>query len=154
MKMFAAGAAVLLAATIATPFSAAWSDDAPMGVDAIAKRQELMKSVGRATKAAGDMVKGEKPWDQAVAEDAMDTLIEVGTTFPSLFPDDSKTGHDTEAAPAIWEQTAEFDAKAAALAEDAEAAKMAAANGLDAFKPAFGKTARNCRDCHEQFRVK
>lgn len=154
MKMFAAGAAVLLAATIAMPLSSAWSDEAPSGVDAIAKRQELMKSVGGATKAAGEMVKGAKPWDQAAAEDAMQTLINAGTTFPSLFPADSKTGHDTEAAPAIWEQTAAFEAKAASLVKDAEAAKMAAANGLDAFKPAFGKTAGNCRDCHEQFRVK
>lgn len=153
MKTFAAGLALLIGATFAIPATTAWSAE-PTGTDAIAKRQELMKSAGRAAKTSGDMVKGAKPWDQAAAEDAMQTLITVGTEFPGLFPDDSKTGHDTEAAPAIWENKADFEAHAASLAADAEAAKTAAASGLDAFKPAFGKTASNCGGCHEIYRTK
>ncbi|MGX1306059.1 cytochrome c556 [Amorphus suaedae] len=153
MRTLAIGLAVALGASFALSTTASWSQQAPTGMAAIEKRQELMKSAGRATKAAGQMVKGETAWDAAAAEAAMQTLVDVGTQFPTLFPDDSKTGGKTEAAPAIWEDKADFEAHAASLATDAEAAKMAAAGGLDAFKPAFGKAAGNCRSCHEKFRT-
>jgi len=155
MRRMAIGLAVALGASFALSTTASWSQqpDTPTGTAAIEKRQELMKSAGRATKAAGQMVKGETAWDAAAAAAAMQTLVDVGTQFPTLFPDDSKTGGKTEAAPAIWEDKADFEAHAASLATDAEAAKMAAAGGLDAFKPAFGKAAGNCRSCHEKFRT-
>lgn len=151
MKTLAFGLAMAMGIGCLLPLAPAAADE-PTGTDAIAERQDLMKSVGRATKAAGDMVKGAQPWDQAKAEEAMQTLIEAGTRFPSLFPEDSKTGHDTEAKAAIWDNFAEFEQISASLAEDAEAAKAAAANGLEAFQPAFGAAARNCRTCHEDFR--
>ncbi|WP_018698182.1 c-type cytochrome [Amorphus coralli] len=153
MKTLALGVAAIIGAVALLPSTPAWTQDQLTGEAAIEKRQDLMKSAGRATKAAGQMVKGETDWDAAKASEAMQTLAEVGTTFPTLFPDDSKTGHDTEAAPAIWEKMDDFKALAASFAADAEAASAAAAEGLDAFKPAFGKVAGNCRDCHQQFRT-
>lgn len=152
MKRLAFGFAAVIGAAILLPSTPAWTQDGLTGEAAIEKRQELMKSAGQATKTAGQMVKGETEWDAAKAKEAMQTLVNVGTTFPTLFPEDSKTGHETEAAPAIWEKTDEFKAIAAKLADDAEGAMAAADQGLDAFKPAFGKAAGNCRDCHQQFR--
>lgn len=155
MRSVAIGLAVVLGASFALSTTASWSQqpDPLTGMAAIEKRQELMKSAGRATKAAGQMVKGETAWDADAAAAAMQTLVDVGTEFPTLFPDDSKTGGDTEAAPAIWDDKSDFEAHSASLAEDAGAAKTAAAGGLDAFKPAFGKAASNCRSCHEKFRT-
>ena len=154
MRTIAVGLALALGATFALS-TTGWSQqpEALTGTAAIEKRQELMKSAGRATKAASQMVKGETAWDADAAAAAMQTLVDVGTQFPTLFPADSKTGNDTEAAAAIWDNPAEFEAIAATFAEDAKAAKLAAGNGLDAFKPAFGKAASNCRACHEKFRT-
>ena len=42
--------------------------------------------------------------------------------MPALFPDDSKTGGDTAALPAIWENKSDFDARFAAFGKDAAAA--------------------------------
>ena len=43
-----------------------------------------------------------------------------------LFPDSSKTGGDTAALPAIWENKADFDAKLAKFSADAKAARAEA----------------------------
>jgi cytochrome c556 len=123
------------------------------GQDAIAQRKELMKQVGAATKASGEMVKGEKPYDAKAAEGHMATIAKNWPAVAKLFPDGSKTGGDTTAAPKIWESRADFEAKGAKLAKDAEAATKAAAQGPDAFKAAFGDVAKNCKGCHEVYRI-
>ncbi len=123
------------------------------GQDAIAQRKELMKQVGAATKVSGEMVKGEKPYDAKAAAEAMTTIARNWQAITKLFPDNSKMGGETTAAPKIWEARADFDAKGAAMAKDAEAASKAAAQGPDAFKAAFGAVAKNCKGCHEVYRI-
>jgi cytochrome c556 len=71
--------------------------------------------------------------------------------FPSLFPPGSETG-DTKASAKIWEDMAGFEAAAAKLVTDAKAAEAVAADGLDAFKTAFGAVGANCGGCHEAYR--
>ena len=126
---------------------------AAVAADPIAERQELMKTVGRSTKTAAEMVQGKTPYDAAAAKAAMTAIAEAAKTFPTLFPAGSETGGETEASPKIWEAKADFDAHAAKLAATAAAAAAAADGGLDAFKPAFGATAANCKGCHETYRI-
>src|SRR3990172_7028171 len=45
--------------------------------------------------------------------------------LPKLFPDDSKTGGDTEALPAIWENKKDFEERFLKLADAAKAAETA-----------------------------
>lgn len=143
MKLFVSAAclATLLVATAAY-------------ADAISDRQKLMKGIGGATKTAGEMVQGKTPWDAAAAKAAMATISANAKAFPTLFPEGSETGGDTEASPKIWQDSAGFQELAAKLASTAEAAGNAADDGLDAFKPAFGAMAANCKACHEDYRLK
>jgi cytochrome c556 len=122
--------------------------------DAIAKRKEIMKAVGGATKAAGQMVKGEAPFDAAKAKAGMDTIATGWSEFAKNFPKGSETGGETTAAPKIWADFTDFDSKGKKMAADAAKAAAAAAQGPDAFKAAFGEVTKSCKGCHEAYRVK
>jgi cytochrome c556 len=124
-----------------------------VGQDVIAQRKELMKGVGGAAKASTQMVKGEKPYDAKEAETAMTTIAKNWATFVKLFPENSKAGGETTAAPKIWESMNDFSAKGDKLAADATAAATVAGKGPDAFKAAFGEVVKNCKGCHELYRI-
>jgi cytochrome c556 len=121
--------------------------------DPIAARKGLMKNMGAVTKTGGQMVKGEVPYDQAKAQEIIATYIDVAGKMPDLFPDNSKTGGETTAAPKIWDDNAGFKAGFAKLSTEATAAK-AAVKDADSFKASFGGLTKNCGGCHETYRVK
>ena len=126
---------------------------ASAALNPIETRKNLMKSVGASAKAAGDMVKGEVPYDAARAQLAMRTMYGTAVAFPHLLPDDSKTGGETEASPRIWENKADFNAKMEKFARDAWAAIGPAGQGLDGLKAAFQTVSANCKGCHETYRI-
>ena len=94
--------------------------------DTINARQGLMKKSGAAAKTAGAMAKGQAPFDLTKTKEILATFANDAGKMPTLFPDCSKTGDKSTAAPAIWDNRADFDA---AIAKD-------------------------CGSCHERFRVK
>jgi cytochrome c556 len=120
--------------------------------DPILARQLLMKANNAASKVAFEMVKGTTPFDAAKAAEAMKTIASDMEAFPTLFPEGSDQG-DTKASPAIWENMDDFKALAAKLGADATTAAGAAANGLDAFKEAFGAVGGDCGACHKKYRM-
>ena len=61
------------------------------------------------------MMRGLAPFDAAKVDAAFAQWADTAQKFPGLFPDNSKTGQNTRAAPKIWMTRADFDAKAAAL---------------------------------------
>ena len=120
------------------------------GADAIKARRELMKENGDATKAVVAMLKG-APFDAAAVQKALKTYQNAAEKMPGLFPPDSQTG-DTHALPAVWTDTADFDARFKKLGADS----AAAATTIDAanFKPKILAVLKNCQDCHETYRAK
>ncbi|MGE0563845.1 MAG: cytochrome c [Pseudolabrys sp.] len=145
MKLSLIAAAAAVAALTATSVVAQQ--------DPIAARKALMKEVGGATRTASQMVKGEAPFDLAKAKASLAVYQSAAAKMPDLFPATSKSGGETTAAPAIWDNMADFKAKFAKFAADAKAAD-AATKDLDSFKAAFGNVAKNCGGCHETYRVK
>ena len=83
---------------------------AAIAQDAIAKRKELMKAVGGATKASSQMVKGEAPFDAAKAKASMDTIAGGWAEFAKLFPKGTESGGETTVVGAsarrVWRQEA------------------------------------------------
>lgn len=122
-------------------------------VDAIATRKSVMKGVGDQTKVGGAMAKGEAPYDQAKAQAMFTTYVEASDKMPNLFPDNSKTGGETAALPAIWEKMDDVKARFAKLGADAKAA-LASVKDLDSFKATFSAITKNCGGCHETYRAK
>ena len=126
---------------------------AAQNVAVIKERQAAMKAVGKSAKTAGEMLKGAVPFDAATAAGLFATMNDSAQKFDGLFPEDSKTGEKTEAAPAIWEKPDEFKAKLAKFDGDITAAIAAKPADLDAFKAAFQAVGANCKGCHQEFRV-
>jgi cytochrome c556 len=119
--------------------------------DPIAARQALMKSNGTQFGIAKDMSEGKRPFDLAAAKKTFATFEEAGEKAKPLFPENSKTGGDTEALPAIWQNKADFEAKLTKFAADAKAAAAATTN-LDTFKVQFAEVRKNCGGCHQTYR--
>ena len=121
--------------------------------DPIAARKALMKNVGAVTKTGSQMVKGEVPYDQTKAQEVFTTYVDAAGKMPALFPDNSKTGGETAALPAVWTNKDDFTAKFTKFGADAKAAQPGVKD-LDSFKAAFGGVTKNCGGCHETYRAK
>ena len=121
----------------------------------IEDRKAKMKEVGKNTGILGKMVKGATPFDGEAALAAYIAMGEAGTGFGELFPEDSKTGGKTTASPKIWEDPEGFKAKGQEFGQALSAAIQAGVpDNLDALKATFGNVAKNCKACHEVYRIK
>jgi len=121
--------------------------------DTIKQRQTLMKRSGDEAKAGAAMVRGASPYDAAKVKEIFDAFQDKADKLPTLFPDCSKTGGDTHAAPAIWTQADDFKAKITKFAADVKTA-VDGTKDLDTFKVNFPMVAKNCGGCHENYRTK
>jgi cytochrome c556 len=121
--------------------------------DPIAQRREAMKGVGAATRTGTQMVKGDVPFDLGKAKEVLQTYAKAADTVHTYFPENSKTGGETTAAPKIWENQADFRKRFDDWAADIKKAS-AQTKDLDSFKEAFGTVTRACGSCHETYRLK
>jgi len=121
--------------------------------DPIAARRAIMKEVGAQTKTGSGMAKGEVPYDQTKAQAMFATYVDASGKMPTLFPENSKTGGDTAALPAIWANKPDFEARFQKFGADAKAA-ASAVKDADSFKTAFTGVTKNCGGCHENYRAK
>ena len=121
--------------------------------DPIAARKALMKANGQGAGALAKMLKGEAPFDPAVAKKAFASFEDAAAKMPNLFPDNSKIGGETAASPKIWENMADVKARFVKLGNDSKAAD-ASVKDLDSLKVAFSQLGKNCNDCHELYRLK
>jgi cytochrome c556 len=119
----------------------------------IAQRKELMKGMGEQARLGNQMMRGQAPFDLAKAQAIFATFTSVPGKMVTLFPEDSKTGGDTEASPKIWEDMEGFKKRFASFETEAKAAQ-ATLKDEDTFRVAFGNVSRNCGACHENFRIK
>lgn len=113
------------------------------------QREALMKDNGAQATVAGKMAQGATPFDAAVAKAAMEKIAANAAATPALFPPGSES---SDALPAIWENFADFEAKSMALKTAADAAAVAADQGLEAFGPAFAAVGQACGACHQVYR--
>ena len=139
---------VLVILALATAATAVSSQEDP-----IAKRKAIYKSFGQASRDPGGMLKGDTPFDLAKVQAALRTFQEGSQQLPNLFPENSKTGGDTAALPAIWEDKPRFNAMLAKFGADSQTA-LASIKDEASFKTEFPKVLRDCGGCHEAFRAK
>ncbi len=112
-----------------------------------------MKANNDGARVAIQMSRGQVPFDAAKVDAVFQQWADTAAKLPGLFPDNSKTGSNTHAAPKIWQAKADFDAKAAAFGKavaDTRASAKASADGLKAAIPVVGK---GCDNCHADYRL-
>ena len=113
----------------------------------------LESNVGDAAKVIGGMLKGERPYDADAFMGAIEVFQDASLEFGELFPPGTETGMGTEAAPAIWEDRAGFDAVLFEWQDAIAAAIDANPESLDEAKPVAGPVFKSCKNCHDSYRI-
>ena len=117
-------------------------------------RVAMMKGFGGALGQLGPIAKGEKPFDAAAVNAAIEALNANAMKYDvaALFP--AGSGEGTDALPAIWENLADFEAKVVKF--KADVAGIAANPPADqaALGAALGVIGGNCGACHQTYRAK
>jgi cytochrome c556 len=134
-----------------------------LGVGAVAAQQDLvnqgqtvMKANGKSAGSLAAMVKGDKPYDQATVDTALNQLEDTAKKLPTMFPESTKgmkPEGDFSASSKIWEDKASFDADIANFSKAVADAK-AKVKDLDTLKASMPAIGKSCGACHETFRVK
>lgn len=118
-----------------------------------ADRESTMKKIGGSLGALSAIAKGEKPYDAEVVKTSLTTVSESIKVFPTYFPEGSEQASE-EASPKIWENKADFEARAAKLGADADALLAELPADQAAVGVALGTLGKNCAACHENYRLK
>ncbi len=142
---------LMLAALVATGAAFTATAVSAQNVEVIKERKALLKEMGKATKDPGDMLKGAVPFDLAAVKAALAKYQENAPKIAKRFPDDSKTGGETEALPALWENKDDVMQRFEKLAADAKAAEGAITDEFT-FMDEFPKVVGNCGSCHKKYR--
>jgi cytochrome c556 len=119
-------------------------------LEVIKQRREVMRTIAKASVVNFKMSKGETPFDLATVQSNLKTMQAEISKFKDLFPEDSKTGGDTDADASIWTARAEFNK---ALDNYVAAARTAASAIKDAasLKSEYPKLVKNgCGGCHKE----
>ena len=121
--------------------------------DPIAQRQDIMSDTREALKPLVGMARGEVAFDAQTVSDSLAVFAHTADRAPSLFPEGSERGGDTEAKATIWSDrdgfNARFDDFSAAVA-DARAADI---QSLEALQPRLQAVLKTCKGCHDDYRV-
>lgn len=159
--LLAAASAQLFAADAPAPASdkpAAAPGGPSPAKQAIGVRKASFTLIGNSFKGIGDTLSGKAEYNAADIEKRAKRVAFLSEFLTDAFPEVSNVGEpDTKARVEIWTQKAEFDKKlkdfqehAATLAKVASTEKTAS----DAFKAAAGAVAKDCKGCHEDFKIK
>jgi cytochrome c556 len=121
--------------------------------DPIAARMALMKGNNDNATVVVQMVKGQAEFDAGKVDAAFAQWAETAQKLPGLFPDNSKTGQKTRAAPKIWMTKADFDAKAAEFAKVVAGNRDKAKASLVGLRATVPVVADACDNCHKDYRL-
>ncbi|MBK4214885.1 cytochrome c [Paracoccus caeni] len=141
----------ILSASLAIPLPL-FAQDAD---DAIEARHGYMKMLSIEMGKLSGMAKGEIEYDEAAAQAAANNLAALSNyDLPSLFVEGSSSDDngDSDALPAIWQNTEDFGAKFAGFREAAAAAPAAVTGGQGNIGAALQTLGGACKDCHDDYR--
>jgi cytochrome c556 len=122
---------------------------AAQNLDAIKQRRDVMRAIAKAGSVPFKMSKGEAPFDLATVQAGLKAYQEEGAKLKNLFPEDSKTGGNTDASPKIWTARSEFNAAVDGFVANAKAV-AAAIKDEATFKTEYVKAVRSCGACHKE----
>lgn len=142
---------VLVISAIAVGVTAAMAQQ-----DVVKARKDLMTDNAKQFFGVlGKIQRGHDAYDQAKVDAAFTALTEDAKKYAAAFASDAMpaTPSDYDASPKIWQNKADFDAKAANLAK-AIAENRNVPKDLDTLKVAYRNVGASCNACHEVYRVK
>ncbi|PQJ84729.1 MULTISPECIES: c-type cytochrome [Aliivibrio] len=122
---------------------------------AIKYRQAAFTMIAGNVSEMGDMVKGKTEWSDVIFAKRANQLSQL-TLMPldAFYVEGSDKGK-TNALPEVWKNFPDFEARLAQFQEDAAAlASISGKGDKAAIRKAFGKTVKNCKACHTDYKAK
>ena len=154
---FAVIAAIFFSASTLS-FHAGAQQAAPSGRQAIEVRKAAFALIGNSFKPIGDTLQGKIPYNQAEVQKRAARIALLADWVGEAFPDASNTGlPDTKAKPEVWSDRATFDKQLNEFREHAATLARVSAietSASDAFKAAAAAVAKDCKGCHDAFKLK
>lgn len=123
--------------------------------DAVETRHGLMLQMASDVGKMGAMIKGDAPYDAAVAAKAAAATAAVASVISmEQFPAGSETGKspDSFAKPELWATPDDFLAKLGEMNKAAEALKTVAATDPESMKAGVMALGKACAACHTTYR--
>lgn len=117
-------------------------------LEAIQTRREAMRSIARSGTPPFQMLRGNAPFDLARVKAGLQTFQQEGAKLRNLFPDDSKTGGNTDASPKIWTARSDFDRAIDTFIGIARNAEEKITDE-STFKAEYPQVAASCGGCHK-----
>ena len=126
--------------------------------DFVSARVALMKANAKSVFGdLGKIVKGTRPYDQAVVDAALAQLQDASSKIGSLYPASTKglkaPNDEYSGSVKIWDNKPDFESRAANLAQVVTDNK-GKINDLESLKAAYPSLEGACTSCHEIYRVK
>lgn len=118
--------------------------------EAVKTWMQTMSSIGKHTKVLGNMYKGTLEFDAAEARRAAKAIARQSAKIPSQF-EAPASDPKSEALPVIWDDFADFSAKADELRQAAAAAAEQIRTRAD-LRAALGQIGGACQTCHQTYR--
>ena len=118
-------------------------------LDAIKQRRGVMKTIATAGTEPFKMMKGEARFELDKVHAGLKAFQNEAAKLKTLFPDDAKTGGDSDASLKIWQARAEFETAIDTFISVAKTAANAI-NDEATFKEEYPKVARSCGGCHKE----
>lgn len=126
----------------------------PGATGIVKERMDMMQSIAASMKRTSQMLRAPAEPDRAAIAAEAKSIAAHGAQMVDLFPAGTGGGV-SEATPAVWRAPADFEKKARALVESANALAVAAESGdVDLMTEAFRLTGRTCSACHRDYRQK
>ena len=119
---------------------------------AVMARMEAMSAIAKNMKTLGEFAKGAAPFSATQAQTAASAIAQHASQTETLFRN-QETDPKSEALPAIWQNFADFTAKANEL-QNLATTYSTALQTLDDLKPAMGALGATCKSCHSDYRKK
>lgn len=111
-----------------------------------------MKQNDGGAKVVVAMMRGQAPFDAAKVDAAFSQWADTAQKLPGLFPPGSDKG-DTRASPKIWQNKADFDAKATAFGKAVAENRDKAQQSVENLKTAVSVVGQACDNCHKDYRL-
>jgi cytochrome c556 len=139
LRIAAVIAAVVVGATVVNA----------QNLDTIKQRREAMRAIAKAGSGPFKMSKGELPFELAPVQAGLKAYQEQASKLKGLFPEDSKTGGNTDASPKIWQARGEFESAVDTFIATAKKAAGAIKDEAS-FKVEYQNVVRSCGGCHKE----
>ena len=133
-----------------------WSvDDQERAQVAVDTRQGLLKVIGYYIGPMVGMARGQIDYDADLVAANAEKMGKLTAMIPDLFKmDTSRSGVDSDSLDGIWDNSEDFNNKAAVASQRAFELADAAKEGKTAFMQTFGAAGGACKSCHDDYRQK